>query len=265
MLLRVEKLSLAFRRYDGLLRQDTSTVLRDLSFELERGEVLAMVGASGSGKSLLAHALLGILPDNSMQSGTMLLDDVVLDPSRWPDYRGRRIGLVPQSIAHLDPLVRCGRQLAWAAQRCGQPSGRDAVEFALNRYGLDRTVISAFPHQVSGGMARRLLLAIGSIGNPDLIVADEPTSGLDPDNIRRVLEQLRRMANAGCGVLLITHDLALALPFADRVAVLHDGQLDSVEPAMAFSGDGSRIQSAYAQNLWRALPENAFAGVAGDA
>lgn len=259
MLLSVENFSVAFRRYDGLLAQRDIRVLHELDFSLDRGEVLALVGASGAGKSLLAHALLGILPSNAHTEGMLCLDGLSLDRSSIPRLCGKRIGLVPQSIGHLDPLARCGSQMAWAAQRCGRPMTRPALETWLAGFGLESDVGRAFPHQLSGGMARRLMLAMATIGEPDLIVADEPTSGLDPDNAHIVLGHLRRLADKGKGVLLITHDMVQALPFADRVAVLCDGRLTGIEPAAAFSGRGEDLASPYAQALWQAMPDNDFA------
>ena len=260
MLLAIEDFSLAFRRYAGLTRQSLVTVLEGLGFAVARGEVVALVGASGAGKSLLAHALFGILPPNAVTSGRILLDGAALDERSWPSCRGRRMGLVPQSLSHLDPLVRCGRQLAWAAARSGRASSAAERLALLARFELDPAIVRYFPHQLSGGMARRLMLAIATIGAPDLVVADEPTSGLDPRNARAVLGHLRGLADAGKGVLLITHDLVQCLPVADRVAILRQGRLVGTEPAAAFAGDGAALVSPYARALWRAMPENDFMG-----
>lgn len=258
-MLAIEALTVGFRRYSGLLAQADATALGPLDLGLARGEVLALVGASGAGKSLLAHALFGVLPPNAFVSGRMLFDGVALDARTLPRLRGRRMGLVPQSISHLDPLARCGRQLAWAARRAGRPADRAGLGAALERFDLDASVLRAFPHALSGGMARRLMLAMATIGQPDLVVADEPTSGLDVDTAARVLGYFRRLADAGRAVLLITHDLVQAIPVADRVAILRDGCLASIEPARAFSGDGSALVAPYARALWRAMPENGFA------
>nr|WP_201742154.1 AAA family ATPase [Mangrovicoccus ximenensis] len=115
-----------------------------------------------------------------------------------------------------------------------------------------------YPSQLSGGMARRVLLAMAASGAPDLLVADEPTAGLDPENRDTVLRLLRDHAGAGGAVLLITHDLKAALPFADRVAILDEGRMSGLEPAAAFRGDGGFLTSGHARALWRALPENGF-------
>lgn len=257
-ILHVENFSLGFRRYDRLLRSRETTVLEDLDFCIERGEIVAMVGASGAGKSLLAHAVFGILPPNAVTSGRLLLHTTELTGKTRPELCGRAMALVPQSISHLDPMVRCRRQLGWAAARSGAPADAEALEGALTRFGLDDTAARAFPHQLSGGMARRMMLAFATAGEPDLIVADEPTSGLDPANAAVVLEHLRELADSGRGVLLITHSLAEALPFADRVVLLESGRMVGIEAAAHFAGAGEDLASPYAEALWSALPQNDF-------
>lgn len=257
-LLEIDQLSIAFRRYAGLVHQTSTLALAPLSLSLKRGEVLALVGASGAGKSLLAHALFGILPANTVIGGSVRLAGTLLDAEGLAACRGRRMALVPQSISHLDPLARCGRQLRWAARRAGVQTTSESRAALLARFGLDAAAERAFPHQLSGGMARRMLLAMAAIGQADLVVADEPTSGLDQDNALAVLAHLRALAALGRGVLLITHDLALALPFADRVALLREGHLAGLEPARAFAGTGSALTSPYARALWQALPQNGF-------
>ncbi|TDH36379.1 ABC transporter ATP-binding protein [Pseudohoeflea suaedae] len=258
MRLDVERFSLSFVRYDGVLRQRSIQVLHDLTFQLEGGEVLALVGVSGAGKSLLAHALFGILPPNARSAGSLRFDGVPLDDATLPNFRGRHMGLVPQSISHLDPLARCGRQLAWAAERSNLRLTKAQLAERLSTFNLPRTVAHNFPHQLSGGMARRLMLAMATVGQPQLIVADEPTSGLDPKNAENILRTLRGMADAGCGVLLITHDLVQSVPYADRVAILNSGRLVGMETARSFSGAGDELTGDYARALWRAAPQNAF-------
>ena len=259
-MLEVDALSLHFRRYDRLFRHVEIEALGAISLRLEAGEVLAVVGASGSGKSLLAHAILGILPKNAVLRGSLWFDGRPLDTAAQAQLCGRRIGLVPQSVSYLDPLARNGDQLRWAALRAGRARHEAAplARAALGGVGLDAAIARDFPHSLSGGMARRLAMAIATIGEADLILADEPTNGLDPDNAARVLDRLAGFARRGKGVMLITHDLVGALPYADRVAILDGGRLIDVEPAAAFSGRGDGLRSSYARALWRALPQNDF-------
>ncbi len=261
-LLSVEQLSIGFSRYDGLVRQRELHVLEGLSFGVERGEVLALIGASGAGKSLLAHAIFGILPENAVTHGRLRFDGIILDQVQRAKLCGRRMALVPQSVSHLDPMTRCRKQIVWAGQRAGRRLKDSDIVDLLSRYGLDEEAADAYPHQLSGGMARRMMMAIASVGDPDLVIADEPTSGLDSRNAEGVLIHLRSLADAGKAVLVITHSLAEVLPFADRVAVMRGGRLDGIEPASGFVDDGGGLLSPYARALWQALPQNGFSGEA---
>lgn len=261
-LLSVDRLTVAFRRYQGLIDRVDIDCLADLSLEVARGEVVALFGASGAGKSLFAHAVLGLLPPNAVVAGSIRFAGERLDAARIADLRGRRIALVPQSLSHLDPLATVGRQLAWAAKRAGRRGfTRGDADAALDRFGLEGSVLVSYPHTLSGGMARRVMLAIASVGDPDLVIADEPTNGLDPDNALKVFGFLRGFADEGRGVVVISHDLAAAVASADRVAVLRDGALVAVEDAATFR-DGGEGLTPYARALWRALPQHAFSGAA---
>lgn len=254
-MLSVRNLSIGFHRYEGLLARGHVTRLSNLSLGLAAGEVLAVAGASGAGKSLLAHAILGLLPPNAFCQGDITFQGQRLEGKTLRDLRGRRIALVPQQITHLDPLAPVGAQLTWARRRTG--AGLCANDL-LARVGLGVDVARLYPAQLSGGMARRVLLAMAGAGAPDLLIADEPTAGLDPENRDLVLSLLRGHATRGGAVLLITHDLSAALPFSDRVALLRDGQICGFEAAGDFTGAGERLHSPYAKSLWRALPANGF-------
>lgn len=211
--------------------------LGPITLDLRAGEVLALIGASGAGKSLLAHAILGLLPPDAVTGGTALLDGRPIGPSA----RGRIVALMPQQPSHLDPTAPVGTQLRWAARRGGKhpPS-------------VPRGLL---PHQLSGGMARLAMLGIAEAGDPRILIADEPTAGLDPAARDAVLARLTARARRGGAVLLITHDLPSALPYADRVAILHRGRLCGIEPASAFQGSGDRLLPE-ARAMWRALPQN---------
>lgn len=257
-MLSIDTLSIGFLRYDGLIHRCEVPALDGIDLEVDRGEILALVGASGAGKSLLAHALFGILPENAVVRGSISLNGEPVAAANSGKRQGPRMALVPQSVSYLDPLARCGKQLLWAAKRSGKTKTATELVNTLESFGLGSEVMRLYPHQVSGGMARRLLLAIATIGEPDLIVADEPTSGLDPDAGTNVLRHLRRLADGGKAVLLITHDLVTAVSHADRVAILESGRLLGIERANAFSGDGSRLTLPYARALWLAMPGNEF-------
>lgn len=249
-MLSVRGLSVGFRRYTGLWRRQEVVQLSGLDFDLSRGEVLAVVGASGAGKSLLAHAILGLLPPNAVVRGQMRIDGAPILPS----HRGRTIALMPQQITHMDPTARAGVQIDWAARRVG---ARSDVPARLAALGLSADAARLFPRQLSGGMARRVMLAMAGAGDPALLIADEPTAGLDPQARATLLRLLRGHAAKGA-VMMITHDLAAALGFADRVLLLDAGRICSIERARDFSGDGAGLRGDFARALWRALPQNGF-------
>ena len=252
-LLSVEHLSISFTQYDRGTRRRILPAIRDLDLTIDRGQVAAVVGSSGSGKSLLAHGILGILPYNAHMEGTITYDGAPLTPKRAAALRGREIVLVPQSVGYLDPLMKVGPQV-----------GRDkkAVRAVLNRYGLGPETEDLYPFQLSGGMARRVLISTAVAASPALVIADEPTPGLDARAAGRILGHFRELADAGAGVLLITHDLELALTIADKVAVFYAGE--TVEEAPA--GDFDRLEDLrhpYTRALWQALPQHGFHPIPG--
>lgn len=259
--LEVEKLRVSFLRYDGFLRQTAVECAHDISLGIARGEVLALFGASGAGKSLLAHAVMGLLPQNAIVEGTIRFEGRVLDERTQADLRGNRIALIPQSVSHLDPLATVGQQLRWAARRARRPmKAAGSVEGALSRFGLEPAVARAFPHTLSGGMARRVMLAMTTVSNADLVIADEPSNGLDAENAATVFQSLKALAKKGKAVIVISHDLSAALEIADRVVIMRDGKVVAHERADAFAGQGEALSAAYARKIWNALPQNGFSG-----
>lgn len=264
-MLSVRNLSVTFTMYDVGLVQRQLTVITELDLDVQAGEVVAVVGASGSGKSLLAHAVLGILPANAQVAGEMLFQGEPLTPARQTALRGRALALIPQSVGFLDPLMPVGQQVRRAAYLSGVAPAATATAQTqvFQRYGLAQAVSRFFPFQISGGMARRVLTATAAIGNAILLIADEPTPGLHPDAVTETLNHLRQLADEGRGVILITHDIDAALRVADRVAVFYAGTTVEVAQAADFQGRGDALRHPYTQALWRALPQNDFAPVPG--
>ena len=257
-LLQVDRLSISFAQYERGLRQRTLPVIRDLLLSLFPGQVAAVVGSSGSGKSLLAHGILGLLPYNARMEGTVLYDGAPLTPRRAAALRGREIALIPQGVTCLDPLMKTGPQLRKGRR---DPESRDACRTVLARYGLGPETEDLYPFELSGGMARRVLIAAAVMDRPRLIVADEPTPGLDTRAAGRILGHLGELAEEGAAVLLITHDLEMALTIAHRVVVLYAGE--TVEEADAADFAAGRLRHPYTRALWNALPRNGFAPIPG--
>lgn len=255
-LLRIQDLRVSFAQYERGLRRRIVPGLEGMSLEVAAGEVVALVGASGAGKSLLAHAVLGLLPPNALESGTVVFDGTVVAPAERRRLAGREVALLPQSVTFLDPVATVGRQLRRAAKLTGHHDPHATALAALNRYGLGPEVLGRYPHELSGGMARRVLVAMALMGRPRLVLADEPTPGLQQDTARLVLAELRARADGGTGVLLITHDLPAALEVCDRVVICDSGRTVDTAVPEDFRGDGERLTHPYTRALWQALPSN---------
>ncbi|MBQ9067850.1 MAG: ABC transporter ATP-binding protein [Eggerthellaceae bacterium] len=232
-------------------------VISDLSISVHVGEIVAVVGASGSGKSLLADSILGLFEPNALVTGEVWFEGVRQTFESLGRLRGHGISLVPQSVDHLNPLMRVGGQVEGFGR-----SDRDARskkrKDLFDRYGLAEHVAELFPHELSGGMARRVLLCCALMDDPSLIVADEPTPGLDLDLAVRAMGDFRAFADEGGGVLLITHDIELALCVADRIAVFKDGTVVE-ETSVASFASPETLEHPFSRALWHALPEHDFA------
>ncbi|GAA1023765.1 ABC transporter ATP-binding protein [Acrocarpospora pleiomorpha] len=260
--LTVQSLSVRFH-----LPGATVHAVSDASFAVRQGECLALVGESGCGKSVMAHALMGLLPGNATVAGSAWLRtggapplDLIAAPERVlaRTVRGRRIGLVPQSpAAHLTPVRTARAQLAEALRELGNPAPADEL---AARAGLAPAQLDRYPHQLSGGMAQRVVNAIALAGDPWLIIADEPTSGLDRPLVDATMTELRRLADDGRAVLLITHDLRAAEQVADHIAVMYASRVVSLAPAAEFFA-GPR--HPYAAGLLEALPSRGFTPIPG--
>ncbi|MEV0248709.1 ATP-binding cassette domain-containing protein [Nocardia sp. NPDC050712] len=226
----------------------------EVSLDVAPGMVTALVGESGCGKSMVAAAVLGMLPSNSQVTGTVTLRlgarsvNVLADAG---SYRGRNVALVPQSPAtHFTPVRTIGSQLAETIRAVG--TGYTCAELAA-RADFPESALTRYPHELSGGMAQRAAIAAALAGDPEVIVADEPTSGLDRARTDRTLKLLRRCADDGAAVLLITHDLgALARTgVADQLAVMYASHLLETGAAAAVLDDPWH---PYTRDLLAALP-----------
>jgi peptide/nickel transport system ATP-binding protein len=257
-LLEVSSLAVSFHQYERGLRRRTVVPLSGMDLTADRGELVALVGASGAGKTLLAHAVLGMLPPNAEETGDVRVDGELLDPPARRARAGHGIALLPQSVTFLDPVTPVGRQLRRSAALAARPDPRAAAGTALADRGLGPEVARRYPHELSGGMVRRVLTAMAMMGSPDLVLADEPTPGLPAEAVRTVLRELRRIADDGRAVVLITHDLPAALEVADRVVICRDGRtVDQARPA-DFVDHGEALSHPYTRALWLALPANGF-------
>ncbi len=257
-LLQLDDVSVGFERYAGrgvLAPRETRFVMEHLSLSLHEGEILALVGASGSGKTLIADTIMGLFAANAQVTGRVWFDGDAMDERSLTPLRGNRIAFVPQSVESLDPLQRVGRQIERLAQGMTKQEARARRRELFARYRLDEETARCYPFELSGGMARRVLLIGALMNRPRVIVADEPTPGLDMELAVRAMDDFRAFANDGGGVLLITHDIELALRVADRIAVFQDGTVVE-ETAVASFTSPDLLQHPFSKALWHALPEH---------
>ncbi|MEV0221502.1 ABC transporter ATP-binding protein [Streptomyces sp. NPDC050704] len=240
--------------------------VRGLSFDVREGEVLAVVGESGAGKSLTARALLGMEPREARVTGTVRLGttpdsyELVGAPrSVRAALWGRRIALVPQdSLSALSPVHPVADQLAAAVRsvdRVSRKAARARAVAALEEVGIAPDKARAYPHEFSGGMRQRAVIAMAMLHSPDLVIADEPTTAQDPETQRQVLGLLaRRSADAGASLVLVTHDLATVREHADRMLVMYAGRLVEEGPVdQVFT----RPRAPYTAGLLASVPVGA--------
>lgn len=258
-ILEVNGLSVSFTQYASGTQQRRLMVIRDLSLTVGAGQIVAVVGASGSGKSLLAHSILGILPYNSQMEGDMQYGGKPLTQARKEALRGREIVLVPQGVTYLDPLMKVGPQIRRGSR--ARETRRQSRE-VLARYGLGPETEDLYPFELSGGMARRVMVSTAVMETPKLVIADEPTPGLDAPASRRILRHFRELADGGAGVVFITHDLTLALGVADRVVAIYAGETMEEAAVGDFTAAG-RLRHPYTRALWSAMPQNGFVPIPG--
>ena len=258
-LLDVENVSISFIQYTKGLNQRDLKVISDLTLDISEGEILAVLGSSGSGKSLLAHAIFGILPDNANLNGDIKYKGKILSQEDKEEIRGKDIVLVPQSVNFLDPLMRISDQAIGHVESEDEKKVKKQKQREIfEHYNLGPEVDDMYPFQLSGGMARRVLVSTALLSDPKLVVADEPTPGLDEKTVQETLNHFKHMKEDGIGVLLITHDIHAALEVADRIGIFYSGYVIEIALKEDFTGEGENLLHPYTKALYKALPANGF-------
>ncbi|MET8429694.1 ABC transporter ATP-binding protein [Nocardia sp. NPDC004860] len=229
-LLEVSDLRVSFPGEEGRI-----DAVRGVSYTVQDGEVLAIVGESGSGKSVSSLAIMGLLPDQARVQGSIRLrgqELLGMDDRQLSTLRGSKISMVFQDpLSALTPVYRVGDQIAEALLAHGKLSKREAAEKAvelLDLVGIPDAAVraKAFPHEFSGGMRQRVVIAMAIANDPELIICDEPTTALDVTVQKQILNLLRKARDiTGAGVVFITHDMGIAATLADRVAVMYAGRI----------------------------------------
>ncbi|MBN7773624.1 ABC transporter ATP-binding protein [Clostridium aminobutyricum] len=260
-ILKVSNLGISFSQYTKGLKRRDLTVISNMDLELYAGEIVAIVGSSGSGKSLLASAIFGLLPENARAEGEIYYQGMCLKQRDKEKLRGKEMVLVPQSVNYLDPLQKVGKQIAISVKN--KANRAKVIENLLNKYNLASEVAEYYPFQLSGGMARKVLLATAFAADPKIIIADEPTPGLDKDSLKEVLKDFRELANSGCAILMITHDMEAALTIADKIAIFYAGTTLEISNVQDFDNQGELLRHPYTKALNRARPMIEFTPIEG--
>lgn len=262
-LLEIEDLHVGFRTGDGLVR-----AVDGVSLRVGRGETLCIVGESGCGKSALAMSIPKLLPHPAATFSVrrMTLDGMdisALQGRALREIRGKRIGVIFQEpMTSLSPLHRIGDQIAEAIRLHSDATGVQAREMALEWLGKvgmadPARVLDAWPHELSGGMQQRVMVAMALVHDPDLVIADEPTTALDVATQAQILNLLRRLVRRDSGLLLITHDMGVVREMATHVAVMYAGQIVETAPANLFFKEQ---RHPYSRALLASLPSSATHG-----
>jgi peptide/nickel transport system ATP-binding protein len=254
-------------RLDGLtfgFRGQANPVVDGVSLRVRRGEVLCIVGESGCGKSVTAMAMMGLLPEGAAQiaSGNLILGDLSVDLTQASipaSVRGNGLAMIFQEpMSSLNPVFRIGDQISEAVLR-HQGGSREAAltraEDLLTRVGIANPSqrLREYPHQLSGGMRQRVMIAIALANDPQVLIADEPTTALDVTIQAQILDLIRDLRDeTGMGTIMITHDLGVVAEIADTVAVMYGGQVVEQGPVAEVMGDA---QHPYTIGLMSAMPQ----------
>lgn len=216
--------------------KETKTILDNISFEVDKGKKLAIIGESGSGKTITALSILNLLPKNfTVMKGEITFNGVNLlnlAQQEMQKIRGKKIAMIFQEpLSSLNPLLTAGYQIyetLLTHNNISQKEAKNQSIILLEKVGFDNPeeIYSKYPHQLSGGMRQRIVIAIGISNNPDILIADEPTSSLDISSESEIIDLLKAFnRNDGMSIIFITHDLRLAKNFVDDIVVMYDSRI----------------------------------------
>ncbi len=258
-LLEVRSLTTQFFTEDGVVR-----AVEDVSFEIFPGEILSLVGESGCGKSVTGLSLLRLIPipPGKIVSGELLFDGrdlMELEEKEMERVRGNDISMIFQEpMTSLNPVFTIGNQIMEALQLHQNLDKKEARKKAIEMLGRVRIPspevrIDSYPHQLSGGMRQRAMIAMALSCQPKLLIADEPTTALDVTIQAQVLRLLKEIqGEMGMAVMLITHDLGVVAEIADRVAIMYAGRIVETGPIEAIFGE---MRHPYTKGLWESIPQ----------
>ncbi|MBN1444481.1 MAG: ABC transporter ATP-binding protein [Candidatus Omnitrophica bacterium] len=257
-MLEIKKLEVSFRPAVG----ESVKILRGVNLSVGKNESLALAGESGSGKTVTARAVMKLLPNNmNFEKGEILIRDrnvMNLKEQEFRKIRGKDVSMIFQEpSSYLNPVFTAGSQVLEAVKGDG-PGRKERTIKLLNEVGLKENVFYQYPHQLSGGMQQRVMIAMALINNPGLLIADEPTTALDVTTAYGIVELLKEMMEKhGLSMLFITHDISLAVNFANMIAVMYAGRI------VELAGAGEILNSPlhpYTEMLVSCLPEKYKSG-----
>jgi len=263
-LLSIEKLSVGIFTDEGTIK-----ALSNVDLEIKNKETLGLIGETGCGKSILGLSILRLLPQNAKMGGAIIFKGknlLQIEEEEMRKVRGREIAWVPQSSStSLNPVLKIGFQIAEVPRENFGREKKKSWNFALEllkRFELEPVSKRAneYPHQYSGGMKQRVLVAMGIAGEPSLIIADEPTKGIDAGRKAKVGEMFQKKIDK-TSLLLITHDLPFAEKLCDRIAVMYCGKIVEVAPAQQFF---ARPLHPYSKGLLNSLPSRGLEPIPGE-
>lgn len=231
-----------------------------VSFSIAPGEVFGLAGESGSGKSTIAHAIMRVLRPPAIITGGNIFfngEDVLeMDQEELEDFRWREVSMVFQSAMNsLNPVMKIGDQIAdvlISHNRLTEEEARNRAAELLNIVGIDKRRLESYPHQLSGGMRQRAVIAIALALNPPLMIMDEPTTALDVVVQKDIMQQIEQLKQKmGFSILFITHDLSLMVEFSDRIGIMYAGEIVELAPAQELFNNPLH---PYTQGLMNSFP-----------
>lgn len=251
-MLTLENITIETARYRWYGAKEWSPIITDINLSLPPGEIVALVGGSGEGKSILLQCILEMLPPNLRREGRILLDGAELNKRNSSQWRGKILSYIPQSINSLNPLLKVETHLIRSQRLSGQRICRKQINTELEHNQLKPGVLTLYPRELSGGMAKRVLACNATLSKARYILADEITAWLDETLASQLLSQLRSLSHKGAGILWVTHDLSQAVRYADRIVTLHRGRIiDNIPASSLHNGAGSPTL----RQQWGSQPE----------
>ncbi|MCI5839442.1 MAG: ATP-binding cassette domain-containing protein [Peptoniphilaceae bacterium] len=251
-ILEIKNLNVKFELYKNLVEKYEVEVIKNLTLTLKAGEILSIIGASGSGKSVLTHSILNLLPKNSKVTGQIKYNGEKIEYKNISKLLGKDISYIPQSVDYLDPVMKIGKQVL------GVSGNYEKMINLFKKYKLPLDIKDKYPFEISGGMARRVLICASLMNDPKFLIADEPTPGVDKNIEKEIIKDFKDISSQNKSILIITHNIDFAINVSDSIAVFLDGNIIEKEEVSKFLSGGNLLENSYSKSLIKSLPQNEF-------